>query len=258
VTSFGRQFGLNATTYDAARPGYPDVLFDQIAAALPPGGSIVEIGAGTGIATRALLARGFRVTAVEPDAEMARQLLASSVGDLEVVISDFEHYQGPRRSFDAVVCAQAWHWFASAYALRGVKRLLRRDGVFATWWNIGSIVDEQRAGVLAAVFRDTSHRLPVLFRRPDLNGTIQELARLLQGDLGFYRVERLAFESSVSYTTERFVALMSTMSEVLALDEVDRREVLKRLSEVIDEQVALTGLATEVAYATLGFMAFRC
>ncbi|WP_298447822.1 class I SAM-dependent methyltransferase [Ferrimicrobium sp.] len=251
MTSFGRQFGLNAATYDAVRPRYPDALFDKITAVIPAGGSVLELGAGTGIATRELLRRGLRVTAVEPDEAMARELLAKGTGELEVVICDFEHYEGLRRSFDAVISAQAWHWFAGASALREVKRLLRHGGIFAAWWNIGSITDERRSAALAEVFEETSHRLPILFRRPDLSATIGDLARLLQGDLGFYRVAPLEFTSTVSYTPGRFVALMSTMSEVLTLSTNDREKVVERLQETLGAEVI------EVSYLTVGFMAFR-
>jgi SAM-dependent methyltransferase len=252
VTSFGRQFGLNATIYDNVRPGYPDELFDMLAGVLPARAAVLEIGAGTGIATRELLSRGLRVLAVEPDTEMSRQLSLQSIGDLEVVISDFEGYRGARRSFDAVVCAQAWHWFAGAHALRSVKRLLRHGGVFASWWNIGTVADEQLGRELAAVFKENSHRLPVLFRRPDLNETIGDLARLLQGDLGFSRVEPLRYLSSVRYEPWKFVALMSTMSEVLALASDDRERVLRRLSDRLGDQML------EVEYMTLGHLALRC
>ncbi|WP_276943993.1 class I SAM-dependent methyltransferase [Ferrimicrobium acidiphilum] len=252
MTSFGRQFGLNAATYDNVRPGYPDELFDMLADILPTGATVLEIGAGTGIATRELLGRGLRVLAVEPDDEMARQLSRQTVGDLEVVITDFESYRGARRSFDAVVSAQAWHWFAGAWALRCVKRLLRHDGIFAAWWNIGTVTDDRLGRELAAVFQETSHRLPVLFRRPDLNETIDELARLLHGDLGFSRVEPLRYLSSVQYEPWKFVALMSTMSEVLVLESDDRERVLGRLSDRLGDQVL------EVEYMTLGHLAFRC
>ncbi|WP_298212574.1 class I SAM-dependent methyltransferase [Ferrimicrobium sp.] len=251
MTSFGRQFGLTAATYDRVRPGYPDALFEMLADGIPSGGSVLDVGAGTGIATRSLLRLGLRVTALEPDEEMARQLAARSEGEVDVVIDDFEHYRGPRRAFDAVVCAQAWHWFEGPSALRRVRRLLRSNGVFAAWWNVGTIVNARLAGELAVIFQQTSHRLPVLFRRPDLTATIGNLARLLQGDVSFSHVRTLHFVSSVSYSSDAFVALMSTMSEVLALAAGDREQVLDRVERCLGDAVI------EVEYLTLGYLAVR-
>ncbi|WP_298335646.1 class I SAM-dependent methyltransferase [Ferrimicrobium sp.] len=252
MTSFGRQFGVTAATYDRVRPGYPDALFEMLAQAIPAGGSVLDVGAGTGIATRELLRRGLRVTALEPDGDMARQLIARSAGEVDVVTNDFEHYRGPRRAFDGVVCAQAWHWFAGPLALRRVRRLLSRNGVFAAWWNVGTITDAQLARELAVIFQETSHRLPVLFRRPDLTATIGNLARLLQGDLGFAPPEALHFVSSLTYEPGDFVALMSTMSEVLALSSEDRDHVLDRLGACLGDATV------EVEYLTLGYLAIRC
>lgn len=252
MTSFGRQFGLNAAIYDNVRPGYPKELFDVLSAMLPPAAAVLEIGAGTGIATRELLSRGLRVLAVEPDAEMARQLSSQSIGDLQVAITDFESFRGARRSFDAVVCAQAWHWFGGSHALRSVKRMLRHGGVFGSWWNIGTIVDEQLAKDLSAVFKETSNRLPVLLRRPDMTGTIGDLGRLLYRDPGFSGLESVRYFWSVRYEPWKFVALMSTMSEVLALSSEDREQVLQRLSDRLGDQVL------EVEYITLGYLALRC
>src|SRR2546430_12182297 len=69
-----RSFGAVAADYDRYRPRYPDQLADDVVAALP-GRRVLEVGAGTGIATAAFAARGMAMTCVEPDAEMAAVLL---------------------------------------------------------------------------------------------------------------------------------------------------------------------------------------
>ena len=72
--SFGRQaFGADAANYDRARPAYPDWVFEQLAdvCGLGPGSAVLEIGPGTGTATRRLLTAGARVIAIEPDIRLA-------------------------------------------------------------------------------------------------------------------------------------------------------------------------------------------
>src|SRR5438874_12886715 len=88
-----RSFGAAAADYDRYRPRYPDQLADDVVAALP-GRRVLEVGAGTGIATAAFAARGIAMTCVEPDAEMAAVLLAKLTGaaDLQVDVATFEEW----------------------------------------------------------------------------------------------------------------------------------------------------------------------
>ena len=96
---------------------------------------IVELGAGTGIFTRVLLASGHKVVAVEPDAEMEALLLARSPG-VETCRGEAEAIPLPDASVDAVVCAQAHWWFDPERAYREIARVIRPGGVFGAIWNV--------------------------------------------------------------------------------------------------------------------------
>jgi 16S rRNA A1518/A1519 N6-dimethyltransferase RsmA/KsgA/DIM1 with predicted DNA glycosylase/AP lyase activity len=95
-----------AELYDRVRPGYPDDLFDELAAALPRSPVVVEVGPGTGQATKGLVARGARVTAVELGAQLAA-VLARNLPTVNVVIGPFEKVDLASGSFDAVVAASS-------------------------------------------------------------------------------------------------------------------------------------------------------
>ena len=116
-------FDRVAEGYHRARPTYPPALFADLAtlAGLRPGAALVEVGCGTGQATRDLAADGYRVVAVELGpgmADVARRALAE-YPDLRVETGAFEGWQPPHRAFDAVFPATAWHWVdpATRYAL---------------------------------------------------------------------------------------------------------------------------------------------
>src|ERR1700692_1794936 len=79
--SFGRVFDEIAEDYDRHRPTYPDVLVDRACEGIGPGAAVLELGCGTGQLTRTLLARGLRVTAVEP----GQQLIARARDRLNVL-----------------------------------------------------------------------------------------------------------------------------------------------------------------------------
>src|SRR3954468_6291182 len=101
-----QSFGTGAEQYDRYRPGYPDALLDDV---LAP--RILEVGAGTGRATRALAERGAAIVAVEPDPAVADLVRARTEGfDVDVVVSTFEDYAPSPGAFDRVIAAQAWHW----------------------------------------------------------------------------------------------------------------------------------------------------
>ena len=101
-----------AETYEAIRPGYPEALIDEVLSqtALTAPGPLLEIGAGTGKATKAFLERGYAVDAVEPDGDMAALLerkLHSPA--LRLFVLPFESWQPPRSSYPMIYCAQAFH-----------------------------------------------------------------------------------------------------------------------------------------------------
>jgi len=98
-------FGFDAERYDRARPGYPAEMIDRLVCRRAM--SVLDVGCGTGIASRAFAQRGCAVLGVEPDARMAA--VASDDG-IEVEVARFEDWDSDRRTFDVVVSAQAWHW----------------------------------------------------------------------------------------------------------------------------------------------------
>ncbi|HEY2563044.1 MAG TPA: class I SAM-dependent methyltransferase [Acidimicrobiales bacterium] len=110
----GRLFDEVPELYDRVRPTYPDELFADLVsiAGIHQGSSVLEVGCGTGQATRALAALGFSVTAVEPGAGMAalaRQRL-SGFHNVQVETSTFEEWDNRGRRFDLLLAAASWHW----------------------------------------------------------------------------------------------------------------------------------------------------
>src|SRR5487761_1221787 len=108
----GRVFNEVPELYDRVRPAYPDELFADLVAITGMGrhSSLLEVGCGTGQATRSLAPLGYLVTAIEPGADMAalaRQRLAV-FGNVKVENSTFEEWDDGGRRFDVLVAASAW------------------------------------------------------------------------------------------------------------------------------------------------------
>ena len=101
-------FGAEAAAYERGRPTYPPEAIDWL---LPPGArDVLDLGAGTGKLTTRLVQRGLDVVAVDPIAEML-ELLSNSLPDTPALLGTAEEIPLPDNSVDAVLVAQAWHWF---------------------------------------------------------------------------------------------------------------------------------------------------
>jgi SAM-dependent methyltransferase len=121
--------------YDRVRPTYPDQLFADLAAitGIGPDSSVLEVGCGTGRATRPLAALGCSVTAVEPGpalAELARERL-SALPKVTIETSTFEQWDDRGRHFDGLVAAASWHWVDPAIGWRRAHDVLRPGGWLA-------------------------------------------------------------------------------------------------------------------------------
>lgn len=120
-SAHGLRFGAQAAVYDQVRPGYPDAALD-LAATDWTGLRVCDLGAGTGILSRSLIARGAEVIAVDPDEEaLGRNPARSRLGTAESTGL-------PDASVDLVTVAQAWHWFDEEAAAREIARILTPGG----------------------------------------------------------------------------------------------------------------------------------
>ncbi|MFF5567940.1 class I SAM-dependent methyltransferase [Streptomyces sp. NPDC012623] len=146
-------FDAVADQYDTARPGYPPALFDtveELAGRPLRGAHAIDVGAGTGIATRSLRERGALVTAVEPGPGMAARLRRTLPG-VPLVRGFGDALPFADGSADLITYAQSWHWTDPARSLPEALRVLRPGGALALWWNVsdGSVpwIAEQGARI---------------------------------------------------------------------------------------------------------------
>ncbi|MEU9102150.1 class I SAM-dependent methyltransferase [Streptomyces sp. NPDC048361] len=131
-------FNAAAAQYAANRPSYPPQLLDaleELTGRPLNGAQVADIGAGTGISSALLHARGARVVAVEPGGGMATQFRAGNPG-IPLVRGDGNSLPLATASADLVTYAQAWHWADPTKAAPEARRVLRPGGALALWWNI--------------------------------------------------------------------------------------------------------------------------
>lgn len=223
-----RGFDAAADVYERARPDYPAEAIDHLIAELPPG-RWLDLAAGTGKMTRQLVARGLDCVAVEPVPGM-RARLAAALPATEVLEGTAEAIPLPDASVDAVVVAQAFHWFEHDAALAEIHRVLRPGGRLALVWNVRDesvgwvkrITDiikpyEGVDGVEIPRHREGAWRAP-----------------LANSEL-FRAVGSAEFAHGQEMTAEGLVERIASTSFIAVLPDDDRRKVLDRIRALTDE-----------------------
>ena len=102
-----RLFDQNAEAYDRLRPTYPDAVIDDLLGPVPAGLDVLDVGCGTGIASRQIAQRGAKVLGVELGPRMTEMARGHGV---EIEVAPFEGWDAAGRTFDLVTSAQPWHW----------------------------------------------------------------------------------------------------------------------------------------------------
>jgi SAM-dependent methyltransferase len=125
--------------YEQGRPEYaPDAvayLLQRLGVARSGDSKrVIDLAAGTGKFTRALIAAGVTPIAIEPVAHM-RDTLARQTPNVHIYAGSAESMELPDHSVDAVTVAQAFHWFDGPAALTEIHRVLRPMGGLGLLWN---------------------------------------------------------------------------------------------------------------------------
>ncbi len=226
-------FGTDPEGYDLARSDYPAELYDLIAE-VAGAGTVLEIGAGTGLATRSLLAlRPDRLVAVEPDLALAAFLQNRFGQSIEV----FAHAFGEEDiigKFDLVACASAFHWLEPEPALQKIRGLLHPGGKLALWWNVyrQPNSDDAFTDAIAPLLEDIV--LAPSETQQGHYGLNEDLHRSQLTAAGFGEIEYHRFERLRFIDGSAARALFASYSFVKSLPQAQRRRLLTQVAQLVD------------------------
>lgn len=222
---YGSSFGAAASAYAEHRPSYAQAAV-RWALEAAPGPRVLDLGAGTGKLTAALVELGAEVVAVEPDAAMLGELRLALPG-VAAMSGSAEAVPLPDASVDAVVAGNALHWFDMALAGPEIARVLAPDGILAGLWNVLDdriewVAGLERVGGSAAIGpRDTLSRWR--------GGTAHVY---LPSDLSAARFgspERAEFPHGQRRTADSLVTTFATRAGMLVMAEEERVNTLGRI-----------------------------
>jgi SAM-dependent methyltransferase len=221
------RFADVAGAYERGRPEYPPAVVGAIAAELgiAPGEAVLDLAAGTGKFTRALLGIGMDVIAVEPQPPL-RRILTASIGEKRVRAGFAEAIPLEDASVAAVTVADAFHWFDHALALAEIRRVLRPGGGLAI---VSTVPDWKGASWAQDVGELMADLRP---EHPHFDGVRwQDSVRAASG-WGAPREIRLTTVQPAD--AERVIDYLSSVSWVAALPESQRAQTLARLSAIVN------------------------
>jgi trans-aconitate methyltransferase len=236
-----------AELYARRRPGYPPALIDAIVdeARLEASARVLEIGCGPGLATLPFAERGYRLTAVEPGAEMvrlARERLQEF--DVEVIHTSFEDWAGDR-GYALVFAAQAFHWVDPERRFSLAADRLALGGYLAIFANLPQSPEGEVHDAIQAVYARHADAFAMNARLPGSGSTRRApLHEEFEASDEFGSVLDLRFPWTARYDADAYVELMATQSDHLLLPP----EALADLHAGIHQAIHDHGNAVEIPY----------
>jgi SAM-dependent methyltransferase len=225
----GSSFGAAAAAYAEHRPDYARAAV-RWALEFAPGRRVLDLGAGTGKLTAALVALGADVVAVEPDSAMSAEL-RRALPAVRALPGSAEAIPLPDASVDAVLAGNALHWFDLAVAGPEMARVLVPGGVLAGLWNVlddrvGWVAGLERVSGSAAIGpRDTLSRWRAATAELHLPNTGPNTGPAAR----FGSPEQAEFPHGQRRTVDSLVTTLATRAGVLVMPERDREAALGRI-----------------------------
>ena len=231
-------FGEDTENYDKWRPQYSEELFHTIcqAAAIGHNSYVLEIGCGTGQATKPILEAGCHLTALDYSKEMIAfiQDKYGQYPNLRTCALPFEDFTSEPNHFDLVFSATAFHWIMQPQGNQKIMRCLKKGGKLAVFWNRPFVnsPDDPMHQAIQSVYKNLRKDDP-----PPKKYDEKLFQAIQQGllDSGFSNLEFHLFESTRRFTANDYIRLLNTYSDHRTMAHADKKRVEDQIATAIEK-----------------------
>lgn len=227
-----------AEAYSWARPHYPNELVDSVCrqAGLTDNSAVLEIGCGPGIATQSFAAKGITIHAIEPSlsaCELAREN-CKAYDTVTVNNSTFEESPLEGKQYDAVLAATSFHWVSPEFACPKSAAALKPGGALILLWATPPQPSQELCEYLQPVYEQyqLAEKVRYQWRQQDYyQANFEDFAKMVS-DSGLFLPAKVELKTHhSSYSIEKYLALLSTLSDYIALTEETREGLMMALAE---------------------------
>jgi len=232
-------FGLDPAAYDAARPGHAARVYEILVerCRLAPGARVLEVGPGTGQASRELVRLGADpLVALEPNRALAAYVRESLGDQVDLRMSTLEDAVLPPAHFDLAVAASSFHWVEEELGLAKLFDAVRSGGRVALWWTLFGEGDKPDAFISAtSPLLDNLHASPTQGAEGRPAHALDAEARLAAlGAAGFDDATHETVRWNASWDTRGIRALYGTFSPIARLDDPRKTEILDGVANIAE------------------------
>ncbi len=239
---FDASFDIFADNYNYVRPGYPEKMYKDIEEICNVSDkfNLLEIGAGSGIATVELAKLSCKVVGIEPGsnlAEIAKKQTAQ-FDNVDIQEKTFEEFKANDKSFDIVLALTSFHWISEFMKYQKVHNILKDDGSFCLVWNSFFQSDSPATQKINQLYQEL---LPDVYPKTDDDVNISVLNKLVtrekeinESDLFYIHFLR-KYISIWNYDADTYPKLLNTFPKIIKVEEKRRQEFLSRVEEIVKE-----------------------
>lgn len=230
-----RTFDSAATLYDSRRPGYPQALINDVIqlSRIPHQGNILEIGCGTGQATKPFADFGYRLICLELGMQLAdtAKRKFQNYDNVTIIAEPFESWDPGSQKYHLIIAATSFHWLDPAIRYIKAAQILYRDGALAVFTNKHVRKNEGFFAEVQSIYHKIAYP----------SQTKIEISRPPETDRGVDLFEEpitKLYPWDERYTADEYLALLGTYSDHISLPTPDREKLFQAVRELINHKYA--------------------
>ena len=240
---FNASFDVFANNYHSVRPGYPSLLFEdvRIQCGIDKNSNMLEIGAGSGIATVELAKLGCHIIAIEPGAHLAAiaREQTRELKNVEIHEGTFENFKSVDK-FDAILAFTAFHWLSGEDKFRQVFDFINSTGNLVLVWNSFFQSDSPATADVNKAYKEL---LPDIYPEESIIAEVNEsvLSKLnrreqeVVANTLFYPVYLKKYLTIYNYDNQTYPKLLNTFPKIIEVKEEKRLNFLGRIAEIVKQ-----------------------